>query len=46
LWLVLFNVGTVSIDITFSYRIKGFSIPVAAIFDETANVEALQELMK
>jgi hypothetical protein len=29
-----------------SWVIKGFSIPVAAIFDEAANVEALQELMK
>jgi hypothetical protein len=29
-----------------SWVIKGFSIPVAAIFDETANVEALQELTK
>ena len=29
-----------------SWVIKGFSIHVAAIFDEAANVEALQELMK
>lgn len=29
-----------------SWVIKGFSIPVAAIFDEAANVEALQELIK
>lgn len=29
-----------------SWVIKGFAIPVAAIFDEAANVEALQELIK
>lgn len=29
-----------------SHAIPGFDIPVAAVFDETANVEALQELMK
>ena len=29
-----------------SWVIKGFAIPVAAIFDEAANVETLQELIK
>jgi Uma2 family endonuclease len=29
-----------------SYVIKGFCIPVQAIFDETVNVETLQDLMK
>ncbi len=29
-----------------SYAIKGFNIPVAAIFDEASNMKSLQELMK
>ncbi len=29
-----------------SYAIKGFNIPVSAIFDEASNMETLQKLMK
>lgn len=29
-----------------SFAIKGFSIPVAAIFDNVANIEALQEILQ